>query len=119
MDAVIALLALLLVAAVGFGMGFHSCCREARAQAAEAAERAREAKLVAAVARRLLHGGQVTAQLPWIGARVAEALGAHSARVEFASVPSPREGEKAVRLQLEEHAGWLYVEGGADGARVA
>src|SRR4051794_20154775 len=93
--------------------------REARAQAADAAERAREAKVVAAVARRLLHGGQVTAQLPWIGARVADALGARSARLDFASVPSPREGEKAVRLPLEEQAGWLYVEGGADGARVA
>src|SRR3954466_16204024 len=93
--------------------------REARAQAAETAEHAREARLVAAVARRLLHGGQVTAQLPWIGARVAEALGAHSARVEFASVPAPRAGERAVPLPLEGGGGWLYVEGGAGGARVA
>src|SRR4051794_24731965 len=101
MAAVIALLALLLVAAVVFGMRFHSRGREARAQAAEAAERAREAKLVAAVARRLLHGGPVTAQLVWIGGRVADALGAKSARLEFTSVPSTREGERDARLPLE------------------
>jgi two-component system sensor histidine kinase KdpD len=115
----VVLLAVFLAATAVLAVRSRTIGREARAQAAETAERAREAKLVAAVARRLLHGGQVTAQLPWIGARVAEALGARSARVEFASVPSPREGEKAVRLPLEEQSGWLYVEGGADGTRVA
>jgi two-component system sensor histidine kinase KdpD len=117
--AVIALLVVLLAAAVVFGMRFHSRGREARAQAAEAAERAREAKLVAAVARRLLHGGTVTAQLPWIGARVGEALGAKSARIVFSAVPSPRPGERAARLPLEGESAWLYTEGGADPARVA
>jgi len=91
----------------------------AQAQAAEAAERERESALVAAVARRLLHGGGVTTQAGWIGAQVAEALGASSARIEFASVPSPRPGEHAVRLALEQESAWLYTEGGADPARIA
>ena len=90
----------------------------AREQAAEAAERERESAVVAAVARRLLHGGSVTAQLGWIGAQVAEALGAKSARIEFGSVPSPRNGEHAVRLPLEQESAWLYTEGGTDPMRV-
>ena len=119
MAALAALLAVLLAAAVLLALRARARGREARAQAAEAAERAREASLVAAVARRLLHHGALAPQLGWIGARVAEALGAESARIEFASVPSARPGERTVRLPLEDRSAWLYATGGADPARVA
>src|SRR4051794_3837922 len=100
-------------------MRFGSRARQARAQAAEAAERERESAMIAAVARRLLHGGSVTAHLGWIGAQVAGALGASSTRIEFASAPSPRPHEHAVRLPLEHESAWLYADGGADPARIA
>src|SRR5213078_1398928 len=119
MAALAALLAVLLAAAVLLALRARARGREARAQAAEAAERAREASLVAAVARRLLHHGTLTPQLGWIGARVAEALGADGARIEFASVPSEGPGEHAVRLPVEDRSAWLYTIGGADPARVA
>ena len=119
MAALAVLLAVLLTAAVLLALRARARGREARAQAAEAAERAREATLVAAVARRLLHHGALAPQLGWIAARVAEALGADHARIEFASVPSERPGERTVRLPLEDKSAWLYVTGGADPARVA
>ncbi|HEY3019303.1 MAG TPA: ATP-binding protein [Solirubrobacteraceae bacterium] len=119
MAALAALLAVLLAAAVLLALRGRARGREARTQAAEAAERAREATLVAAVARRLLHHGALAPQLGWIAARVAEALGAESARIVFASVPSARRGERVVRLPLESQTAWLYATGGADPARVA
>src|SRR5437660_7435178 len=100
-------------------MRAHTRGREAREQAASAAERAREAALIAAVARRLLHGGALGVQLPWIGGQVAKALGAESARIELASVPAAHDGERAVRLPMEGASAWLYAKGGADPAHVA
>src|SRR3954454_13479805 len=93
--------------------------REARAQAAEAHERAGELAMLASVARRLLRGGSLNSQLPWIGARAAEALGADGARIEFSASPSERPGEHAIRLPLESESAWLYTTGGADATRVA
>jgi two-component system sensor histidine kinase KdpD len=114
-----ALLAVALVVTVVLAIRLRASARLCEEREAEAHARARETTMVAAVADRLLHGGGLVAQLGWIGARVAEALGASSARVELGSVPSPREGERVARLPLEGRTGWLYAQGGGDPAAVA
>jgi len=118
-----AVLVALLVVALGvsavLAMRLRARARECEVREQEAKASARETMMIAAVARRLLSGGGLAPQLAWIGMQVAEALGATSARIEFGSVPSPREGERAARLPLEGRTGWLYAEGGHDPARVA
>src|SRR4051812_22949516 len=111
--------ALLLVALVACGalaLRLHTKNAECARREAMAQARARETKLIATVARRLLKGGSVGPQLGWIGTHVAEALGSKSARIEFSSAPAAREGERAVRLELEGPSAWLYAEGGDDPA---
>ena len=100
-------------------MRLHAKNLECRRAEAEALARARETTMIATVARRLLRGGGVGAQLGWISGQVAEALGAASARIEIGPVPAPREGERLARLELEGRTGWLYAEGGDDPAIVA
>src|SRR3954454_12979151 len=109
------LVALLLVALVGCGalaFRLHTKNAECVRREAEAQARARETMLVATVARRLLKGGAIAPQLGWIGTHVGEALGARSARIEFGSVPAPREGERSVRLELEGRSALVYGAGG-------
>jgi signal transduction histidine kinase len=115
----VALLAVALVACAALAMRLHAKNVECRRSEAEALARARETTMVATVARRLLRGGGVATQLAWIGAQVADALGARSARIEIGPVPAPREGERVARLELEGRTGWLYAEGGDDPAVVA
>ena len=119
MAVVIALLVVLLAACAVLATRLHARNVECRRRESEALARARETEMVATVARRLLRGGGVASQLGWIGAQVAEALGAKSARIEIGPVPAPREGEQVARLDLEGRTGWLYAEGGDDPAVVA
>ena len=119
MAALAALLAIALVATAVLAMRLRAKVAECREREAEARTSERETALVAAVARRLLRAGAVEPQLGWIGAQVAEALGARSSRIEFASVPSPRAGERAARLPLEGKSAWLYADGGDDPGRIA
>jgi two-component system sensor histidine kinase KdpD len=81
---------------------------EADRRARDAAAREREATLLAQAASGILAGRSLRAQLESIGARVAEAMGAGSARVVVEPVPSPRDGEIAVRLTASVQV-WLYV----------
>jgi len=115
---VAALLAVLLVVVVALAVRARKLERQARAEAAETAARAREAALLAAVARRLLRGGSLNSQLAWISARIAETLGADGARIEFAAAPTARDGERAVRLPVEGESAWLYTTGGAPPTRL-
>jgi signal transduction histidine kinase len=101
MAVVVTLLVVALAACAALAIRLHARNREFRRSEAEAATRARETTMIATVARRLLRGGALVPQLGWIGVRTAEALGATSARIEFGSVPAPREGEHATRLPLE------------------
>jgi two-component system sensor histidine kinase KdpD len=119
MAVVVALLVVALAACAALAIRLHARNREFRRSEAEAATRARETTMIATVARRLLRGGALVPQLGWIGVRTAEALGATSARIEFGSVPAPREGEHATRLPLEGRTGWLYARGGDDAELVA
>src|SRR4051812_3847829 len=115
----VALLVVALVGCAALAMRLHAKNVECRRSEAEAHARARETTMVATVARRLLRGGGVATQLGWIGAQVADALGARSARIELGPVPAPRDGERIARLELEGRTGWLYAEGGDDPAIVA
>jgi signal transduction histidine kinase len=119
MAVLLALLVVALVACGALAMRLRARHLECRRREAEAAARARETTMVATVARRLLHGGGLVPQLGWIGSQVADALGARSARIQLGSVPTPREGERATRLELEGRTGWLYAEGGDDPEIVA
>jgi two-component system sensor histidine kinase KdpD len=112
-------LAVALAATAVLAARLHAKRIESAQREAEAATRAREMALVAAVAKRLLSEGGPAAQLGWIGPRVAEALGASSARVELVAVPSPLDGERVARLPLERRSGWIYAIGGEDPAAVA
>jgi two-component system sensor histidine kinase KdpD len=80
---------------------------DSRAQIATARER--EAQLLAEVASASLGGQTLTAELPWIGKRVALATGAASARIGLEAVPSPRAGERAIRLPVQARRAWLYL----------
>src|SRR4051794_33676696 len=115
----VALLVVALVACGALAMRLHAKNLQCRRSEAEALARARETTMVATVARRLLRGGGVASQLGWIGAQVADALGASSARLEFGRVPAPHEGERVARLELEGRTGWLYADGGDAPAVVA
>jgi two-component system sensor histidine kinase KdpD len=82
---------------------------EAESRAGLAADREREAKLVAEVASAILAGESVDAQLESIGKRVALATGAGRARVVLDPVPAPRAEEITVPLQARAGNAWLYL----------
>jgi two-component system, OmpR family, sensor histidine kinase KdpD len=84
---------------------------EADSRAGVAAARGREAILLAEAAAAILGGRTVAAALERIGHSVAMATGASSARVSLESVPSPRDGERAVRLPVHARRAWLYISG--------
>jgi two-component system sensor histidine kinase KdpD len=119
MAVVVALLVVALVVSGVLAMRLHTKHIDCRRSEAEALTRARETTMVATIARRLLRGGGLAPQMGWIGAQVADALGAESARLEFGSVPAPRDGEAATRLEVAGRTGWLYTAGGDDPAIVA
>ncbi|MBV9684424.1 MAG: DUF4118 domain-containing protein [Solirubrobacterales bacterium] len=82
---------------------------EAESRAQLAADREREAKLVAEVASAILAGESVGAQLETIGNRVAHATGARRSRVALSSVPAPGAEEIAVPLHARTGNAWLYL----------
>jgi two-component system sensor histidine kinase KdpD len=82
---------------------------EAESRARIAADREREATLVAAVASAIVAGDSVSAQLGSIGTLVARATGAGRARVALEPVPEPRGDELAVPLHTRGRTAWLYV----------
>jgi two-component system sensor histidine kinase KdpD len=117
----VAVLAVYLIVAVAVGRlasVSRERAREAERRARQAAAREREAEMLAAVARRLLGDSPVENELPWIGDRVAEALGATSAAISLSSAPTTTPGQHAVHLPLRERSAWLYVEGGDEPDRI-
>lgn len=82
---------------------------EAEARAWLAADREREAKLLAEVASAILAGESVSAQLESIGRRIALATGAARARVVLGPVPSPQPEELTVPLHARAGNAWLYL----------
>ncbi len=84
---------------------------EAESRAQVAADREREAKLVAEVASAILAGESIGAQLESIGNRVAVATAAGTARVVLASAPAAAPDEITVRLHARTGNAWLYLSG--------
>ena len=84
---------------------------EAEARAWLAADREREAKLLAEVASAILAGESVDAQLESIAKRIASATGASRARVVLGPVPAPRADETTVSLHARAGNAWLYLTG--------
>jgi two-component system, OmpR family, sensor histidine kinase KdpD len=84
---------------------------EAESRAQVAADREREAKLVAEVASAILAGESIGAQLESIGNRVAVATAAGHARVVLASVPAAAPDEITVPLHARTGNAWLYLSG--------
>jgi len=82
---------------------------EAEARAGLAADREREAKLLAEVASAILAGESVGAQLESIGKRIALATAAGRARVVIERVPAPRPDETTVPLHARAGNAWLYL----------
>jgi two-component system, OmpR family, sensor histidine kinase KdpD len=82
---------------------------EAESRAVLAAARERESTLIAQAASAVLAGENVQAQLENIGKQIAAATGASRARVALEPVPSPLDGEVAVRLPASARRAWLYV----------
>jgi two-component system, OmpR family, sensor histidine kinase KdpD len=82
---------------------------EAEARAGLAADREREAKLLAEVASAILAGESVDAQLESVGKPIAVATGAGRARVALEPVPRPRSDETTVALPARAGNAWLYV----------
>ncbi len=105
-------LVVLLIAAVVVGR-LAAVAREraavAEARAWLAADREREAKLLAEVASAILAGESVGAQLESIGKRIALATGAGRARVVLGPVPAPADGEITVPLHARAGNAWLYL----------
>jgi len=87
----------------------------ARAREAVAERRAHEATLLAGVAGSLLESDHVQSELRGISARVAEALGVDSARIELDSVRRPDPGEAALDLRAGERVvGRMFVDSEPD-----
>jgi len=82
---------------------------EAESRAHVAADREREAKLVAEVASAILAGESIGAQLDSIGSRVAIATAAGHARVVLAAVPAAGPDEITVPLHARTGNAWLYL----------
>jgi two-component system sensor histidine kinase KdpD len=105
-------LIVLLIAAVVVGR-LAAVARERAAEAESrahlAADREREAKLVAEIASAILAGESIGTQLESIGNRVALATAAGRARVVLEPVPAAAEGEITVPLQTRASNAWLYL----------
>jgi two-component system, OmpR family, sensor histidine kinase KdpD len=105
-------LIVLLIAAVVVGR-LAAVARERAAEAESrahlAADREREAKLVAEIASAILAGESIGAQLESIGNRVALATAAGRARVVLEPVPAAAAGEITVPLQTRGSNAWLYL----------
>jgi two-component system, OmpR family, sensor histidine kinase KdpD len=84
---------------------------EAESRAWLAADREREAKLLAEVASAILAGESMRTQLEGIGKRIASATGAERARVVLEPVPAPRADEATVPLHARAGNAWLYLTG--------
>jgi two-component system sensor histidine kinase KdpD len=84
---------------------------EAETRASLAADREREAQLLAEVASAILAGESVRTQLEAIGKRIASATGAERARVVLEPVPAPQAGESTVPLNARAGNAWLYLTG--------
>jgi two-component system, OmpR family, sensor histidine kinase KdpD len=82
---------------------------EAESRAGLAADREREAKLLAEVASAILAGDSVAAQLESIGKRIASATGAGRVRVVIEPAPAPRVDEATVPLPARAGNAWLYL----------
>jgi two-component system, OmpR family, sensor histidine kinase KdpD len=82
---------------------------EAESRAGLAANREREATLLAEVASAILAGESVDTQLDGIGKRIGLATGAGRARVVLEPVPRPRDDELTVPLHARAGNAWLYV----------
>jgi two-component system, OmpR family, sensor histidine kinase KdpD len=84
---------------------------EAESRAGLAADREREAKLLAEVASAILAGESMGAQLESIGKRIALATAARRARVVLEPVPAPQSEEIVVPLHARAGNAWLYLTG--------
>ncbi|HSC04714.1 MAG TPA: DUF4118 domain-containing protein [Solirubrobacteraceae bacterium] len=105
-------LAVLLIAAVVVGRlaaVARERAAEAESRASLAADREREATLLAEVASAILAGNSVGTQLETIGKRIAAATGAERARVVLERVPAPRSDEINVPLHARAGNAWLYL----------
>ncbi|MBV9603929.1 MAG: DUF4118 domain-containing protein [Solirubrobacterales bacterium] len=105
-------LAVLLIAAVVVGRlaaVARERAAEAESRAGLAANREREATLLAEVASAILAGESVDTQLEGIGKRIAVATGAGQARVVLEPVPAPRAEELTVPLHARAGNAWLYL----------
>jgi two-component system, OmpR family, sensor histidine kinase KdpD len=105
-------LAVLMIAAVVVGRlaaTGRARAAEADSRATLAANREREATLLAQTASAILAEHSVSSQLEGIGAGIAHATGAARARIVLESVPSPGEGELALPLRTRVRPAWLYV----------
>ncbi len=108
----VVLLLVLLIAAVVVGRlaaVARERAAEAESRAGLAADREREAKLLAEVASAILAGESVGAQLESIAKRVALATGAGRARVALEPVPAPQTDEITVPLHARAGNAWLYL----------
>src|SRR3954464_8513985 len=85
---------------------------EAERRARLAAQREGEAEMLAAVSALLLSGSPLDAQLDAIAARVGGALGAPG-RLERATAPASRPGERSHAITVSHGRLWLYLPAGA------
>jgi two-component system sensor histidine kinase KdpD len=81
----------------------------ARRRASDAEQREREASLLAEIAAHLLGGGDLEAELEWVGGRAAEVLGVERAEVELGP-PSGRHPDSPDRLEVDGRVvGTIYT----------
>ena len=86
---------------------------ESDARAQLAAEREREATLLAGVASSLVGDAAIERELQLPGGRAATAMSEAGLRLELAAAPSERDGEATVPLPLAVRRGWLHGYTGA------
>jgi two-component system sensor histidine kinase KdpD len=103
-------LAVFLIAAVVVGRLAASArerARESETRAEVADAREREAVLLAEAASLMLVGGDLQAELQTIAGRLSQVAGG-DVRLELNATPSPRPGERSLRVPLSERPCWLY-----------
>jgi len=113
-DHVVALVVFLIVAVVvgRLASGARERARESETRAEVADAREREAVLLADAASLMLVGGDVDGELQTIAGRLSQVAGGN-VRLELAATPSPRVGERALRVPLAGRPCWLYVGDGS------